>query len=287
MAGPDIVATEPPAWELVARRPGAALRGIVEDLAGYQERAATPVRRHELPAARIVLILNLGDPLRMEQADGAGQVVVPQGSGFIAGLYETYSLTETGGQQAGLEVRLSPTGAFRLFGLPMSELANRTVTLDALAPAWSRDLASRLLDAPGWDARFAMVEDALERQTGLTPAPEVAWAWQQLQRSYGQAPVAALVTELGWSHKRLAARFREQIGFTPKQCARLIRFQRVVHHPAFAPDADWCAVAQACGFSDQSHLIREVRAFAGDTPAGLARRRMTESAGFAAGRDTT
>jgi AraC-like DNA-binding protein len=270
-------------WEIEVRRPGPALRGIVGDLAGYRELAPDPVRRRELPDTHIVTIFNLGAPLHMAQPDGTGEMIVPQGAGFIAGLYETYTLTETSGQQEGLEIRLSPLGAYRLFGVPMSELANRTSLLEEIAPAWHRSLIDQLLDAPDWDTRFRLAEQALARPPrDQAPDQEVAWAWQQLRRSSGQIPIADLVAELGWSHSRLVSRFREQIGATPKQCARLFRFQRVVRHPEFAPGADWCGLAQECGYCDQSHLIREVRAFAGDTPEGLARRRLTESAGYAA-----
>lgn len=273
-----------PAWELEVKQPPPWLRGIAGDLVGYRESAPAPVRRRELPGTHVVLVLNLGPPLGLAQPDVAGERIVPRGGGFVAGLHETYTLSETTGHQEGLEVRLSPIGAYRLFGIPMSEFANRTLLLDEITPAWSRNLVDQLLDAPHWEARFRSAEQALAgKARGPAPNPEVMWAWQQLRQSHGQIPISHLVAELGWSPSRLITRFREQIGATPKQCARLLRFQQVVRHPAFTPGADWCAIAQACGFYDQSHLIREVRAFAGDTPEGLARRRMTERAGYAAG----
>ena len=272
------------AWELEVRRPRPSLRGIVGDLAGYRELSSAPVCRRELPETHVVTIFNLGAPLRVAQPHSSGEIVVPQGAGFIAGLHETYTITETNGQQEGLEVRLSPLGAYRLFGIPMRELANRTLLLEEIAPVWHQDLVDQLLAAPDWDSRFHLAEQALARTPGqLAPDSKVVWAWQQLRRTRGQLPIAELAAELGWSHARLVSRFREQIGATPKQCARLFRFQQVVRHPAFAPGADWCDVAQDCGFYDQSHLIRETHAFAGDTPEGLARRRLTESAGYAAG----
>jgi hypothetical protein len=40
----------------------------------------------------------------------------------------------------------------------------------------------------------------------------------------GQVRVEQLAAELGWSRKRLWARFRSQIGLTPKQAAQLVRF---------------------------------------------------------------
>lgn len=273
-----------PAWELEVRRPGRSLQGIVGDLAGYRELASAPVRRRELPAARIIMIFNLGAPLRMAQPNSVGEIVIPRGAGFIAGLHETYTLTETTGEQEGLKVRLSPAGVYRLFGVPMRDLADRTLFLEEIAPAWHRHLIDELLAVPDCRARFHVAEHSLgSRPRDRETSAEVVWAWRQLRQSHGQIPISRLVAELGWSHSRLLTRFREQIGATPKQCARLMRFQQVVQHPSFAPGADWCALAQACGFYDQSHLIREMRAFAGDTPEGLARRRLTGSAGYAAG----
>lgn len=276
------------AWELEVRQPGPALRGIVGDLAGYREHASAPVRRRELPEPHIILIFNLDAPLRMRQPQVEGDRTVPPGAGFIAGLHETYTLTETTGRQEGLEARLSPTGAYRLFGVPMREFANHTRLLEDVEPDWHRNLVNQLQEAPDWDTRFRALEHALaHKPQGAAPDAEVVWAWRQLRQSHGQLPIAHLVTELGWSHARLVSRFREQIGVTPKQCARLLRFQQVVRRPAFAPGADWCEVAQECGYYDQSHLIREVRTFAGDTPEGLAQRRLTESAGYAAGPGTS
>jgi methylphosphotriester-DNA--protein-cysteine methyltransferase len=100
--------------------------------------------------------------------------------------------------------------------------------------------------------------------------------------SGGRVPIATLADELGWSPKRLIARFREQIGLPPKQTARLLRFQRAAAAIATGQAADWGYFAQRHGYYDQSHLINEFQRMAGDTPDGLARRRLPGDGGFAA-----
>jgi AraC-like DNA-binding protein len=268
---------------LVQQQASSRLRGVARDYWGYAEWTGEPLRRRELPSAGIVFIVNLGAPLLVAQPRSAALVVLP-GGGFVAGLHETYTLTETAGSQSGIELRLSPLGAYRLLGQPMHTLANRTVALDELCGPWAIDLAERLLEASTWDARFAALDDALAARLthARAPSPEIAWAWRQLAGSGGRIPIATLGEELGWSPKRLIARFREQIGLPPKQVARLLRFQRATSLLADAESPDWGALARHCGYYDQSHLIHEFQRFAGDTPDGLTRRRLATGGGFAA-----
>lgn len=267
---------------LIPGAAGSGLRGVVREYWGYAERTGTPLRRHELPSAGIVFIINLGEPLRVAQP-GAAWRTVPAGGGFVAGLHETYTVTETSGSQEGIELRLSPLGAYRLLGQPMDGLVNRSVALDDLFGAWGAEIGERLLTTPRWDDRFAALDRALAARLHdvRSPDPEVAWVWRQMVASGGRAAIATLREELGWSPKRLIARFREQVGLPPKQAARLLRFE--VAAALLGPAAPaWSEVAQRCGYADQAHMIHEFRRFAGDTPEGLRRRRLAGGGGFAA-----
>ncbi|MEO3873359.1 helix-turn-helix domain-containing protein [Nonomuraea sp. B12E4] len=86
--------------------------------------------------------------------------------------------------------------------------------------------------------------------------------------SRGRVRVERLVAEIGWSRKRLWSRFRAQIGLTPKRVARLIRFDHAARRLAAGHGA--ALVAAESGYADQSHLHRDVMAFAGMTPAAVA-----------------
>jgi AraC-like DNA-binding protein len=262
--------------------PAPALRSVVRDACGYAEWTGQPLRRRELPWAGAVFIVNLGAPLIVAQP-GEPAWLVPSGSGFVAGLHDAATVTETAGSQWGVQLRLTPAGAWRLFRQPMAALVNRSIALDDVAGRWSLHLTKRLQEATTWESRFAALDGALAERLKDAPEPsaEVAWAWRQLVQSNGRVAIRLLTEELGWSPKRLIARFREEIGLPPKQTARLLRFQRASEVLAVADATDWCAFAQDHGFYDQAHLIHEFRRFAGATPDGLLRRRLA-SGGFAA-----
>jgi AraC-like DNA-binding protein len=128
----------------------------------------------------------------------------------------------------------------------------------------------QLRAAGSWDDRFAIAEVALARrhQAGRAADPEVAFAWRQMVASRGQVRVERLAAEAGWSRKRLWSRFRSQIGLTPKRAAQLIRFDHAAHRLAAGHSA--ALVAAESGYTDQSHLHRDVKTFAGVTPTAVA-----------------
>jgi AraC-like DNA-binding protein len=271
-------------WEMVRRAPHPLLRRHVRDYVGYDEVTAAPMRRIEVPHDATVLILNFGPRLAIEGPDGGGRSTTRHRS-FFAGLHEAHVVTETAGRQSGVQVNLTPLGAYRLLRRPQSELANRVVALDDLLGAGAERYVERLQEAPGWAARLALVDAFLLRRFAAAPAvmPEVAATWQRLRESGGNAPIGALAADLGWSRKRLIERFRGQIGLPPKAAGRLLRFHRATGLIARPDRPSWAEIAYRCGYYDQSHFIRDFRLFAGRTPSAYRRSLLPDSGGVAGG----
>jgi methylphosphotriester-DNA--protein-cysteine methyltransferase len=99
--------------------------------------------------------------------------------------------------------------------------------------------------------------------------PGVAWSLSRITTSGGGTAIADLAGELGWSHRRLIARYRDTVGLPPKLVARIVRFERLTAYIKTSPAIEWAAAAIAFGFFDQAHLAREVRELAGITPTEL------------------
>jgi AraC-like DNA-binding protein len=82
-------------------------------------------------------------------------------------------------------------------------------------------------------------------------------------------PVAAMAEQLGMSARQLHRRCLPVFGYGPRRLARVLRMGRALDEArAGLPLA---SVAADCGYADQAHLSREVRALAGDTPMALVR----------------
>jgi AraC-like DNA-binding protein len=193
---------------------------------------------------------------------------------FVMGARDSFTVLEGACAPAYLEVLLAPLGAYRLLGLPMAALSGQLVDLVEVLGADARRLADQLRAAPSWRQRFALTDRfLLERlDRGPRPAPEVGQAWERLVASGGSVPIAQLADEVGWSHKHLIARFRQQVGLRPKTAARLIRFDGVWRRLDRRQPLDWAWVAREVGYADQAHLIREFHQFTGTTPTAFAAR---------------
>jgi AraC-like DNA-binding protein len=169
----------------------------------------------------------------------------------------------------------------------MSDMTNLVVGIDDLFGADGVRLVDRLANAPGWDARFDILEEFVLRrvQGPRAPSPGVTWAWRQLRRADGQVEIGRLAKELGCSRKHLVAQFHEQIGATPKTIARVMRFQhavRLFNGATATTPVSGADVAMACGYFDQAHFIKDFRQLAGITPTEYLRQRIPDFTSIAA-----
>ena len=257
------------AWADVAK-PGWESRVPGVTMAGFSDRGTTPLPLRLIPHPGVTICVAFG-PGSYTVADDTGRT--HQGS-LVAGLG-----LGSGGMRlrraerlACVQVRLPPVVAGGVLGVRPSELEGTVVDL---AELWGREadrVAERLDTAGSWAERFALIDAALARRldAGRDPvAPEVAWAWRRIVRGRGRVRVDGLAAEVGWSRKRLWSRFHAQVGLPPKRTARLVRFDDAVHRLVAGQDA--ARVAADGGYSDQSHLHRDVAAFTGLTPAAVAR----------------
>jgi len=154
----------------------------------------------------------------------------------------------------------------------MHELTGRVVELEEVWGRPGAQLPEMLHGAPGWEARFDVLDRFVAGRLSVAPPPprELSWAWGRLRRSGGSAPIGALAAELDWSPRRLVQEFRAGLGMAPKSLARLLRFERVIRRLRTEGHPSLGEIALECGYCDQPHLNRDFRQFAGTSPGEYA-----------------
>ncbi|ONF68644.1 helix-turn-helix domain-containing protein [Amycolatopsis keratiniphila] len=206
------------------------------------------------PLSVLTWVIDLDAPAR-----GAG---IPDSP--VLGLRDRPLRVEQAGASRGIVVTLTPLGSYALFGIPLRELTNSVVAASDLLTAGP--LTERLAEAADWSERFRLLDYYLAAKLARGPvlADPVRHAWDRL--SAGPVRVDALAGEIGWSRQHLNARFREQIGLSPRTAGRIARLNRVLRLLDRASSLSWADVAHLGGYSDQAHLVREFRALTGCSP---------------------
>jgi AraC-like DNA-binding protein len=250
--------------ETVHGIPGQRLTGYVHNYRGYRNEQGGWARLRLVPSTRVKLDISIGALPRLGDSNA-----VPAGAAY--GM-RTHPAALTRFDGPGIQVELTPYGAYALLGVPVWEVTDTVIDMADVLGRRAEQIVARLAETPEWQARLTLLDDALaaRAEAGPTPAPQAVWAWQRLCRSNGRIPIAQLATEVGWTRRHLLTRFREQIGLTPKTAARVIRFQhalQLLQRPG--QHSSVASLAQATGYSDQAHLTREFRALTGTTPVEL------------------
>jgi AraC-like DNA-binding protein len=265
-------------WSVSVWRTDPRLAGVVTSLwfgcgkVAYQ-------RDRILPSGQSQLLINLGPPqYRIEP--GPPESRVPFVDVWYSGLHQGPIDSEAPHGNALLGVAFNACGTIPWMCDDMSGLSDRIIPLaDALGDGALR-LRERLLNTQSLEARFRVVEDWLLAR--LAPRavvhPVVRWAVGRLAASGGRIAIEDLATESGFTRKHLANLFRQQVGLSPKALARVHRFRGALELLDRAGgEVPWTALAERCGFYDQSHLINEFRRFTGFSPVELARRDRPDS----------
>lgn len=170
------------------------------------------------------------------------------------------------GPVGGIMVRLRPHAASRILRSPMQEFSNRAFAIaDVFSPNESSMLDGQLLEASGPEKRVAAVQACLlARLHDRSEDRLVGHALSVMRRSPGLR-IGRLAEHLDVSERHLVRRFQSATGASPKEAARIMRLSKVIS-TVRQGRASWAGAAQLCGFSDQSHMVREFTTMVGLPP---------------------
>jgi AraC-like DNA-binding protein len=261
-----------PLVESVRRLPAPRLRSAIAFYSGYRQVGLKPGIHRGLPSPYLTMIVTLDEPLSVA-AHADRRQAPDRYEVLLGGLHTSPALIAHDGQQSGIQLAINPLAARGLFGFPAAELMGIDLHASDVLGSLAVEMHDRIAHALGWAERFAVIDDVLlrrlEEQVG--PRPEVSYVWQALVRSGGAASVPALAREAGWSSRYLRQQFRSEVGLTPKEAARVVRFDRA-RRRLERPQGDrrqpvLAELAAASGYYDQAHLDRDFREFAGCSPS--------------------
>ncbi|MFI5766112.1 helix-turn-helix transcriptional regulator [Streptomyces sp. NPDC051563] len=249
-------------------RPADPLRGMIRNYSSYAYGGLEMPRRRML-TPNTVATLNFAFEKPVLTRDMVDPNVVRTVSSQADLPATTALLAQHNGDVSGVAIRMTPMGAYRLFGVPMSHWEAPDLEPGHLLPRLMRLLPEQLRAASPHE-RPGLLDRALAPLLDSGPAvsPEVTWAWHELHRTRGRIRAAQLAAGALWSVRHLERQFRQQVGRSPAAIARILRFTHAIRlRDAGLPLA---RVAQLAGYHDQAHFTHVFRSTTGLTPTQLA-----------------
>lgn len=238
-----------------------------------------PYRREKIvPDAGLDLKINLGGAIRAYKPGQSEPFMIGSDSWGV-GLWSGYHLVDWPEDIQFFGVNFKPGGAYPFLRMPLSELHDGVVSLDAIWGYLATEIRERLYEVETIEEQFALLERLLTARLseGLVKYPDefhtVRYALAQIERQNGALSIKMLSDQIGISQSYLITQFKRFVGGTPKEIARLYRFQHVLQNLDPLRPVDWTAVAHQSCYYDQSHFNKDFMAFTGHTPTDYLRLR--------------
>lgn len=164
----------------------------------------------------------------------------------------------------------------RLFDFKWSEaIDHRSVAENLTGGGFDEAFTMSLIEHGSFDERVSLVRsfarDNLSDPDYVTDLAE----YEELQvcQAKGNLRMGAISDATGYSDRWCRSKFKESIGMSIKCYSSIIRFQNAMRMLLGASQSSIADVVFDNGYFDQSHLTRDFRKFAGETPARFCRRR--------------
>lgn len=223
------------------------------------------------PRGSLEWVFNLGSATLVSVVNG--QPLATPRTELLGQLTAAYSV-QVLGRNVLLGVRFEPHAAGLFLRSSVASLSNAITDLGDVFSADTPRLQQQLLEAPTWSARIAHLErfllGTLDQAHSRTPAfRALDFALRRLLARPHNGTLAAVAAECGISTRHLQRLFRSYVGMSPVHFLKVVRLQRSLAGLHRSPDS-LTAVAYASGYFDQSHFIRDFKAFTGLTPSQYA-----------------
>ncbi len=165
-------------------------------------------------------------------------------------------------------IRFLPYGFTQLFGIPPKELKNFPHVSDVLDQRQYREIMERLGYQPDPMSKLGIIArwllDVLDRshiQTSLAIK-----AVHRIASTKGIVPLNVVCNNSPSEYKQLQRFCHNSMDISPKSYARMVRFEHLHNSILTLGKPDWMDLVADFEFTDQSHLIREIKQFTGLTP---------------------
>lgn len=252
-------------------KPAFPLSQFVENLVYYEGLSMPHALDRFLPDGNTEIIIDLTEKPQYIYDNETLQEIQACRYAWVSGV-RTRPITIPSGRGSRMLIIAFKKGkAFPFYPFAMSDLTDRVAEADLVFGGDIHHLRDQLLIAKSVKKMFQHVEAFLLRRAGDALNDSIATrcvsyaVWSMIHTPTTQC-LHQLSEQIGYSQKHFIDLFRKQIGLSPKQYLKIMRFQNVIRAIEECEFLQWNEIALESGYYDQAHFIHDFKRFAGFTP---------------------
>jgi AraC-like DNA-binding protein len=234
-----------------------------------------------LPDGNTELIIDLGEKPQYIHDNDTLKVIQRCTHAWVSGVRTRPITIPAGTGNRIIVIGFKKGAANPFYSFPMNEITDSVVMADLIFGRSICELREQLLSAVSMHQMFHRIELFLMARAGnkLNADPNsncVQYAIHHMTHHHNIFSFQGFSEHIGYSQKHFIDLFRKQVGVTPKQYLKIMRFQKAILEAEAVQEINWSQLARESGFYDQAHFIHDFKEFSGFTPHEYQQRKNTE-----------
>ncbi len=220
-----------------------------------------------VPTGHIFLLFELDNFVRHTYDNETLKEIDSLSGSWVSGMHTNYISISAHPDSEMFVIQFKPYGAYSYFHFPIYRLNEKIVPAEKLFKIDITRLREEIRIQKTSKDKFRVAETWLN--TRFDPSKTAPDALVEVLEKLHKEPAVKyknIVASYPNTHKHLIGQFKKMIGLTPKQYQRIVRFNEIFNQLNNNDKIVWSQIAYQCGFSDQSHFIKEFRHFSGFNP---------------------
>ena len=215
------------------------------------------------PHGNIILVFHYRNPSLIRKP---GEESYTEPKTVICGQQTCYYDLGLAGNTGMIFVVFAPFASGMFFNIPMHEIIDKNIRFEDVIGKEADILEDKIQNAVNISERIKIIDDFLMKSLSknYTYPGQIQAAFGLIKKSDGLTTVESLGEVACLGKKQFERKFASFVGMYPKSYLRIVRFQNLLTRKY--QNDKLISVALENGFYDQSHFIREFKAFTGVTP---------------------
>jgi len=188
---------------------------------------------------------------------------------YTTGLYTTPHEFRVSKSWDEICIDFYPCGYYYFFNFPSKPKIINEGLVDMLFSKKDQDLLERILNEPNLKIRSLTIEQFLISKLKPFDNSNLQAAIEYIHLKKGAVAVKNVLKHTRCSERKMYSLFEDHFGITPKWYIRIVKIRQALKLITFHPHLSLTEIAYQCGYTDQSHFIKESKTMCNDLPKKL------------------